>query len=65
MATRAKSLRNRDALRRPDELPIIPSPAKVQASAEEIRRQWTPQQRRRRAQVARYLLLQQLLARVE
>ena len=63
MAARAHALCELDALER-EQPPAIPSPAKVQATAAEIRRSWTPRQRRRRAQVARYMLLQQLLARV-
>ena len=62
MATDAQALRACDALERQDERQAIPSPAKVQATAAEIRESWTPRQRRRRAQLARSMLRQQLLA---
>ena len=62
MAASAQAIRAFDALERQDELQAIPSPAKVQATAAEIRGSWTPRQRRRRAQLARSMLRQQLLA---
>ena len=62
MARGAQALRAFDVLERQDEPQAIPSPAKVQATAAEIRRSWTPRQRRRRAQAARYMRWQQLLA---
>ena len=62
MATKATARRPSKTLRPTDVDLTIPSPAKVRATAAEIRDTWTPHQRRRRAQVARYMLLQQLLA---
>jgi hypothetical protein len=62
MATKEKPRRPSKTLRHEDAAATIPSPAKVQATAAEIRDTWTPHQRRRRAQVARYMLLHQLLA---
>jgi hypothetical protein len=65
MATKTKPRRPSKALPHDISVATIPSPAKVQATAAEIRETWTPHQRRRRAQVARYMLLQQLLAPVQ
>jgi hypothetical protein len=62
MATEAKPRRPSKTRRPTDVAATIPSPAKVQATAAEIREAWTPHQRRRRATVARYMLLQQRLA---
>lgn len=39
----------------------IPSPAQVRATADAIRKSWTPRQRRQRAQLARSMTLAQLL----
>lgn len=64
MAAPPYGLRDADALEAEDPR-AIPSPAQVQAIAAEIRRSWTPRQRRRRAREARFMLLRQLLARVE
>lgn len=63
MATRTYGLCDLDSLKW-DAPWRIPSPAMVRATAAEIRRSWTPRQRRRRAQVAHYILLQQLLVRL-
>jgi hypothetical protein len=40
----------------------IPSPEKVRAMAAAIRRAWTPGERRRRASLARGMLLRQFIA---
>ena len=40
----------------------VPNPEKVKAAAAEIRQSWSPRQRRRRAELARYLLFERLLA---
>lgn len=61
MAVNVNALRQSDAPLQADAPTVIPSPAKVQAKAAEIRNAWSPRQRRRRAKVARYMLLQQLL----
>ena len=63
MAAVAQALGKLDARQLPDGLATIPSPAKVRAIAAEIRQSWTPRERCRRAQAARYMLLQQLIAR--
>jgi hypothetical protein len=44
-------------------LEIIPSPANVRARAAEIRRGWSKGQKRRRAQLAHYLLWRRFLDR--
>lgn len=62
MAAAAQALGKLDARQLPDGLATIPSPAKVRAIAAEIRQSWTPRERRRRAQAARYMLVQQLVA---
>jgi hypothetical protein len=61
MATHAKALRALAVSEQPERLVAIPSPAKVRARAAKIRRGWTKTQRRRRAQLARYLVWRQLL----
>jgi hypothetical protein len=58
MATKLNLHRTGEA----DNPSTIPSPAKVRAAAEEIRSSWTPIQRRRRAELARYLLWHQVLS---
>jgi hypothetical protein len=40
----------------------LPSPEEVQAMAAEIRKSWTPRERQRRAQLARWAAWGQLLA---
>jgi hypothetical protein len=50
-----------NTLARPEGPATIPSPAQVRAAAAEIRKSWTPHQRRRRAKLARYLLWRQVL----
>jgi hypothetical protein len=49
-------------LDRKSELNAIPSPEKVRAMACDIRRTWSPRERRRRALLARYLILRQFIA---
>ena len=44
----------------PDEPSSIPTPARIRATAAEIRSAWSPGERRRRAQAARCVLLRQL-----
>lgn len=63
MGTRATALRMFDARKPHEGLVSIPSPARVRARAAEIRRGWTPSQRRHRAQLARYMVWRQLLGR--
>ena len=62
MATAAEAIRSSEARRQQDEQLTIPSPAKVRAAAAEIRKSWSPRQRRRRAQLARSMLKQQFAA---
>jgi hypothetical protein len=61
MATPAKALRTPHRDQQPDRLMSIPNPANVRARAAEIRRGWTPSQRRHRAQLARYMVWRKLL----
>jgi hypothetical protein len=61
MSANTKACRSSNVMLHSEGPAIIPSPAKVQARAAKIRQSWTPQQRRRRAQVARYVLLEQLI----
>jgi len=45
-----------------EEIPVIvPTPANVRALAAEIRKGWTPRQRRRRAVLARRMMERQLV----
>ena len=64
MIAQARALCEADALER-HEPRANPGPAEMQATAAAIRRSWTPRQRRHRAHVARTMLLQQRLARLQ
>jgi hypothetical protein len=55
MATPANALRQIDATE-PEGPLAIPTPASVRARAAEIRRGWSKSQKRRRAQLAQYLV---------
>jgi hypothetical protein len=59
MAATTRSQPDSGALESPNRPATIPSPAQVQATAAAIRRNWTPKQRRRRAQLACSMLWQQ------
>ncbi len=61
MATLQSTLRKLDRERQRVSR-TVPSPERVRATAAAIRRSWTPSQRRRRAELARYLLFERLLA---
>ena len=54
-------LRTTDAECRGELLSVIPNPQQVRATAAEIRRSWTPRERRRRAQLARSMFIEALL----
>lgn len=57
MVTHSKPRRKPHA----DGLETVPSPKKVRAMAAEIRKSWTPSERRRRAMLARTAVWRQLI----
>jgi hypothetical protein len=67
MATPAKALRKFESFepRERSGLVAIPNPENVRVRAAEIRRGWTPSERRHRAQLAHYLLWRNLLGESE
>lgn len=62
MVTDSRRRRKPTKVDREGELSAIPSPEKVRAMASDIRRAWSPRERRRRALLARYLILRQFAA---
>jgi hypothetical protein len=44
-----------------EELKSVPSPEQVRAMAAEIRKSWSPSERRRRAALARFAVLRELI----
>ena len=61
MATLWTATAPRDSIACAETLATIPNPAKVRATAAEIRRGWSTRERRRRAEIARSMCLGHLV----
>jgi hypothetical protein len=62
VATLSNARAQRDSAASAHKLATIPNPAKVRATAAEIRRGWSTQERRRRAEIARSMCLARFVA---